>query len=106
MFKQKPEGHNPQEWIEYHRSTVGRVPNSVIAKAIREMVSYMRPYATDKDIFYSDDLCIAIWEEYGNQHKNIGNRITSMIEKYNLPIRRVGTHNKRALYSIVLETVH
>jgi len=68
--------------------------------------SWIKTYATDKDIFYSDDLCIAIWEEYGNQHKNIGNRITSMIEKYNLPIRRVGTHNKRALYSIVLETVH
>ncbi len=106
MQKKKPEGKNPQEWIEYHQSAPGRVPDCEIVKAIREMADYMRPYVSSRDIFISNDLCVDIWEEYGHQHENIGVRITPLIKKYKLPIRRVGTHNKRALYSIVFEPVH
>ena len=106
MFKKKPESNNPQEWKQYHQSAPGRVSDHVIVKEIREMADYMRPYVTDRDIFISDDLCIAIWDEYGNQHVNIGIRITPLIKKYGLPIRRRGTQNNRALYSIKIETVH
>jgi len=106
MFKKKPEGKNPQEWLRYHQPAPGRVSDHVIVKVIREIADYMRPYATDGDIFQSNDLCIAVWDEYRNQHVNIGIRITPLIKKYKLPIRRIGTHNKRALYSIKLETVH
>ena len=106
MFKKKPESKNPQEWVRYHQHAPGRAPDHVIVKEIRGMADYMRPYVTDSDIFHSNDLCIAVWDEYRNQHVNIGIRITPLIEKYGLPIRRIGTHNKRALYSITLETVH
>ncbi len=106
MFKKKPEGNNSQGWIQYHQPAPGRVSDHVIVKAIREMADYMQRYVTDRDIFYSNDLCIAIWEEYGNQHVNIGIRITPLVEKYKLPIRRIGTLNNRALYSIGIETVH
>ena len=106
MFKKKPEGNNPHEWMRYPQPAPGRVSDHVIVKAIRELADYMQRYATDRDIFISDDLCIAIWDEYGNQHVNIGIRITPLSEKYKLPIRRRGTHNNRALYSIEIETVH
>jgi len=106
MFKKKPENNNPQEWLRYHQPAPGRVPDRLIVNAIRDMADYMQRYATDRDIFHSDDLCIAIWEEYGNQHVNLGIRITPLIDKYKLPIRRIGTHNNRALYSIEIETVH
>ena len=105
MFNQKPEVINPQDWIQYHQPAPGRVPDRLIVNAIRKIADYMRPYVTDNDIFYSNDLCIAVWDEYRNQHVNIGIRITPLIDKYKLPIRRIGTHNKRALYSIKLETV-
>jgi hypothetical protein len=106
MFNKKPEGNNPQEWLRYHQPAPGRVPDHLIVKAIREMADYMQRYVTGSEIFYSNDLCIAIWDEYGNQHVNIGIRITPLIGKYKLPIRRIGTHNNRALYSIEIETVH
>jgi hypothetical protein len=101
----RPEVKNPQDWIQYHQPAPGRVSDHVIVKAIRDMADFMQRYATDNDFFYSDDLCIGIWDEYGNQHVNIGIRLTPLIKKYKLPIRRIGTHNNRALYSIKLETV-
>ena len=106
MFKKKPEGNNPQGWIQYHQPAPGRAPDHVIVKEIREIADYMRPYVTGRDIFISDDLCIAIWDEYHNQHVNIGIRITPLIKKYKLPIRRIGTRHNRALYSIKFEPVH
>ena len=105
MSNQKPEVINPQEWLRYHQPAPGRVPDRLIVNAIREIADHMRPYATDGDIFHSNDLCIAVWDEYSNQHVNIGIRLTPLIKKYKLPIRRRGTNNNRALYSIGIETV-
>jgi len=106
MSRKKPEGNNPQEWLQYHQPAPGRAPDRLIVNVIRDMADHMQPYATDRDIFISDDLCIAIWDEYANQHVNIGIRITPLIKKYKLPIRRIGTRHNRALYSIKFETVH
>jgi hypothetical protein len=106
MSKKKPESKRPQEWIQYHQPSPGRVSDHAIVKAIRDMADHMQRYVTDNDIFYSDDLCIAIWDEYGNQHVNMGIRITPLIKKYKLPIRRIGTRHNRALYSIEFETAH
>jgi hypothetical protein len=87
---------------EHFQESVGRPLISEIIADGREMLAAVAPDALPIDRFTSDDILIVIWSAYPKQHVYIGLILSRLVRELKLPIKRVGTQNKRAIYSIVL----
>ena len=96
----KTDFKDPQGRAEYFRFSDGRPTDLEIISAIREMVAFVGPHALPGDGFISNDMCLSIWDKYANQHRYIGYHVSRMEEAGELPIRRIDTVRKRAVYSI------
>ena len=92
---------NPEARADHFKYTDGRPSDRSIIEEISGAVEFIRNDCTPKDTFISADLCGDLWKENPDHHFYIGQRIRMLVLEGKLPIERVGTTNKRALYRII-----
>ena len=93
---------DPKVRAEHYTYRPGRPTYNEILASVSEMVAFVGPYALPDDTFISNDICLSIWSKYAYQHGYIGHHLSALEREGKLPIKRIGTLNRRALYSIAI----
>ncbi len=97
----KDDFKDPEKRDEYFQPKEGRPSDHAIFAAVDEMVAFVGPHAIPDDPFISNDICLTVRNAFPGQGVYIGTRTSYLERTGQLPIRRLGTWNKRVFYSIV-----
>ena len=93
---------DPKTREAYFEPEPGRPTLREIIDDICDMVAFVGPRAETDARFLSNDLCVGVRMYYPGHGHYIGHWVSKLAEDPSVPIRRVGTRNRRARYSIVI----